>query len=97
MSLLMSRKICFVTSGRADYGLLRWVMHAVKDDPELQLQIIATGMHLSPTYGLTYQEIEEDGFFIDARIEILVHRMRLKKSQSRWGWPLLELQVQLMI
>ncbi len=67
----MSRKICFVTSGRADYGLLRWVMQAVKDDPELQLQIIATGMHLSPTYGLTYQEIEEDGFFIDARIEIL--------------------------
>lgn len=67
----MSRKICFVTSGRADYGLLRWVMHAVKDDPELQLQIIATGMHLSSTYGLTYQEIEDDGFFIDARIEIL--------------------------
>lgn len=71
MSLLMSRKICFVTSGRADYGLLRWVMHGVKDDPKLQLQIIATGMHLSSTYGFTYQEIEEDGFFIDARIEIL--------------------------
>lgn len=67
----MSRKICFVTSGRADYGLLHWVMHGVKDDPELQLQIIATGMHLSSTYGLTYQEIEEDGFLIDARIEIL--------------------------
>ena len=67
----MSRKICFVTSGRADYGLLRWVMHGVKDDPELQLQIIATGMHLSSTYGLTYQEIEKDGFLIDARIEIL--------------------------
>ena len=67
----MSRKICFVTSGRADYGLLRWVMHGVKNDPELQLQIIATGMHLSSTYGFTYQEIEEDGFFIDARIEIL--------------------------
>ena len=67
----MSRKICFVTSGRADYGLLRWVMHGVKDDPELHLQIIATGMHLSPTYGFTYQDIEEDGFFIDARIEIL--------------------------
>lgn len=67
----MRRKICFVTSGRADYGLLRWVMRAVKDDPELQLQIIATGMHLTSTYGLTYQEIEEDGYLIDARIEIL--------------------------
>lgn len=71
MSLLMSRKICFVTSGRADYGLLRWVMQGVKDDPELHLQVIVTGMHLSPTYGLTYQEIEADGFFIDACVEIL--------------------------
>jgi GDP/UDP-N,N'-diacetylbacillosamine 2-epimerase (hydrolysing) len=71
MSLLMSRKICFVTSGRADYGLLRWVMQGVKEDPELHIQIIATGMHLSPIYGLTYQEIEADGFFIDARVEIL--------------------------
>ena len=67
----MSRKICFVTSGRADYGLLRWAMQGVKDDPELHLQIIVTGMHLSPTYGLTYQEIEADGFFIDTRVEIL--------------------------
>ena len=67
----MSRKICFVTSGRADYGLLRWVMQGVKEDPELHIQIIATGMHLSPIYGLTYQEIEADGFFIDARVEIL--------------------------
>jgi GDP/UDP-N,N'-diacetylbacillosamine 2-epimerase (hydrolysing) len=67
----MSRKICFITSGRADYGLLRWIMQGVKDDPELQLQIIATGMHLSPIFGLTHQEIEEDGFLIDARIEII--------------------------
>ena len=67
----MSRKICVVTSSRADYGLLRWVMQGIKDDPELNLQIIATGMHLSPTFGLTYKVIEEDGFEVSAKIEIL--------------------------
>ena len=67
----MSRKICVVTSSRADYGLLRWVMQGIKDDPELKLQIIATGMHLSPTFGLTYRVIEEDGFRVDAKVEIL--------------------------
>ena len=67
----MSRKICVVTSSRADYGLLRWVMQEIKDDPKLNLQVIATGMHLSPTFGLTYRVIEEDGFRVDAKIEIL--------------------------
>lgn len=67
----MSRKICIVTSSRADYGLLRWIMQGIKDDPELKLQIIATGTHLSPKFGFTYKIIEEDGFRVDARIEIL--------------------------
>jgi len=67
----MSRKICVVTGSRADYGLLRWVMQGIKDDPELNLQVIATGMHLSPTFGLTYKVIEEDGFGVDAKVEIL--------------------------
>lgn len=67
----MSRKICVVTSSRADYGLLRWVMQGIKDDPKLSLQVIATGMHLSPTFGLTYRVIEEDGFRVDSKVEIL--------------------------
>ena len=67
----MSRKISVVTGSRADYGLLRWVMQGIKDDPELNLQVIATGMHLSPIFGLTYKVIEEDGFRIDAKVEIL--------------------------
>jgi GDP/UDP-N,N'-diacetylbacillosamine 2-epimerase (hydrolysing) len=67
----MSRKICVITSSRADYGLLRWVIQGIKDDPKLELQLIATGMHLSPTFGLTYREIEEDGFTVDAKVEIL--------------------------
>jgi GDP/UDP-N,N'-diacetylbacillosamine 2-epimerase (hydrolysing) len=65
------RKICIVTGTRAEYGLLRWVMQGVKDDPDLKLQIIATGMHLSPEFGLTYQEIERDGFLIDRKVEML--------------------------
>lgn len=67
----MTRKICVITGTRAEYGLLRWVMQGIKDDPELSLQVIATGMHLSPEFGLTYREIEKDGFQIDRKIEML--------------------------
>ncbi len=68
----MKRKICVITGTRADYGLLRWVMQGIKDDPELVLQVIATGMHLSPEFGLTYQAIEQDGFCIDRKLEMLL-------------------------
>jgi GDP/UDP-N,N'-diacetylbacillosamine 2-epimerase (hydrolysing) len=67
----MNRKICVITGTRAEYGLLRWVMHGIKDDNELTLQIIATGMHLSPEFGLTYKAIEQDGFHIDRKVEML--------------------------
>lgn len=67
----MTRKICIITGTRADYGLLRWLMQGIKDDPQLTLQIIATGMHLSPEFGLTYREIEQDGFRIDCKVEML--------------------------
>jgi GDP/UDP-N,N'-diacetylbacillosamine 2-epimerase (hydrolysing) len=67
----MKRKICIITGTRAEYGLLRWVMQGIKDDNELTLQIIATGMHLSPEFGLTYKAIEQDGFEIDRKIEML--------------------------
>ena len=67
----MTRKICVVTGTRADYGLLRWVMEGINNDKELTLQIIATGMHLSPEFGLTFQEIERDGFQIDRKVEML--------------------------
>ena len=67
----MSLKICVITGTRAEYGLLRWVMQGIKDDPELTLQVIATGMHLSPEFGLTYREIEQDGFQLDRKVEML--------------------------
>jgi GDP/UDP-N,N'-diacetylbacillosamine 2-epimerase (hydrolysing) len=65
------RTICVVTGTRADYGLLRWVMQGIKDDPLLTLQTVATGMHLSPEFGLTYKAIEKDGFQIDRKVEML--------------------------
>jgi GDP/UDP-N,N'-diacetylbacillosamine 2-epimerase (hydrolysing) len=67
----MNRKICVVTGTRADYGLLRWVLKGIKDDADLNLQIIATGMHLSPEFGFTYKAIEADGFEIDRKVEML--------------------------
>ncbi len=66
------RKICVVTGTRADYGLLKRLMEAVRRDSALQLQIIATGMHLSPQFGMTYRDIEEDGFDIDIKVEMLL-------------------------
>ena len=68
----MSRKICIVTGTRAEYGCLRWVMEGIRQSPALELQIIATGMHLSPEFGLTYREIEHDGFTIDRKVEMLL-------------------------
>jgi GDP/UDP-N,N'-diacetylbacillosamine 2-epimerase (hydrolysing) len=68
----MSRKICVVTGTRAEFGLMRLLIQAIHDDPALELQIIATGMHLSPEFGFTYREIEQSGFMIDARVEMLL-------------------------
>jgi len=67
----MKRKICVVTGTRAEYGLLYWLMKEIEADSELELQIIVTGMHLSPEFGLTYKEIEKD-FKIDKKIEMLL-------------------------
>jgi len=70
--MIKRRKICVVTGTRAEYGLLYWLMKEIEADPELQLQIVATGMHLSPEFGLTYRQIEADGFTIDAKVEMLL-------------------------
>ena len=65
-------KVCVVTGTRAEYGLLYWLMKEIQNDNDLQLQIIATGMHLSPEFGLTYKEIIEKEFKINKKIEILL-------------------------
>ena len=66
------RKICVITGSRAEYGLLYWLMKSVQDDTKLELQVVATGMHLSPEFGMTYKEIEKDGFNIDRKVEMLL-------------------------
>lgn len=68
----MKRKVCIVTGTRAEYGLLRALALAVRDAPVLQLQLLVTGSHLSPEFGLTYREIEADGLAIDAKVEMLL-------------------------
>ena len=57
------KKICVVTGSRAEYGLLRWVLEGIKKSKLLDLQLIVTGMHLLPEFGLTVNSIEKDGFF----------------------------------
>jgi GDP/UDP-N,N'-diacetylbacillosamine 2-epimerase (hydrolysing) len=71
MNSLMKRKICVVTGSRADYGLLRWVMEGIKDNSDLTLQVIVTGMHLSSAFGNTYKDVEADGILIDRKVVAL--------------------------
>jgi len=66
------KKICVVTGTRAEYGLLRWVMEGIRRSTQLDLQIIVTGMHLSPEFGMTVDAIEEDGFTINRKVEMLL-------------------------
>jgi len=66
------KKVCVVTGSRADYGLLRWVIEGIRDSTKLELQLVATGMHLSPEFGLTWREIEADGLILDRKVETLL-------------------------
>ena len=66
------RKICVITGSRSEYGLLRWILKEIKSDSDLELQIVATAMHLSPEFGMTCHQIEDDGFTIDVAIETLL-------------------------
>lgn len=66
------KKICVVTGTRAEYGLLKPVIKRIQKDSELELCLVATGMHLSPEFGLTYKEIEEDGYTINRKVEMLL-------------------------
>lgn len=68
----MVRRISVVTGSRAEYGLLRWVIEGIRDSANLELQLIVTGTHLSHEFGFTVQEIEQDGFVIDYRVEMLL-------------------------
>lgn len=66
----MSRRICVMTATRAEYGLLYWLLCALRDDPAIELQLVVAGAHLSPAHGMTVTQIEADGFAIDARVDL---------------------------
>lgn len=66
------KRVCVVTGTRAEYGLLKPVIEKISKDEELELYLIVTGAHLSPEFGLTYKEIEADGYIINKRIEMLL-------------------------
>ena len=66
------KKICVVTGTRAEYGLLKPLITKLNNDSSLEVQLVVTGMHLSPEFGLTYQEIERDGFIVTERNEMLL-------------------------
>ncbi|MCP4400091.1 MAG: UDP-N-acetylglucosamine 2-epimerase (hydrolyzing) [bacterium] len=66
------RKIAVITGSRAEYGLLYWILRGIHDTPELELQLLVTGMHLSPEFDLTVREIEAAGFPIADRVEMLL-------------------------
>ena len=76
------RNICVVTGSRADYGLLIWLMRAIRETAGLELQLVVTGMHLSPEFGYTVDKIEADGFAIDAtRRDAALQRLRRRRRQ----------------
>ncbi len=68
----MKRTIAVVTSSRADYSHLFWPLCDLSQADSVDLRIVALGPHLSPEFGHTFQEIEKDGFTIDARVECLI-------------------------
>ena len=68
----MTKKIAVFTGTRAEYGLLYWLLKDIQTDSELRLQLLVSGMHLSSEFGETYKQIEQDGFTIDEKIEILL-------------------------
>jgi len=66
------KRIAIFTGTRAEYGLLYWLMHEIKSSDDLELQLIASSMHMSHEFGETWRQIEDDGFCINEKIETLI-------------------------
>lgn len=69
------KKILYVTGSRAEYGIVKRLLAALKNDQDIELTIIATGMHCDEKYGLTYKQIEKDGFVIEQLINININTL----------------------
>jgi UDP-N-acetylglucosamine 2-epimerase (non-hydrolysing)/GDP/UDP-N,N'-diacetylbacillosamine 2-epimerase (hydrolysing) len=81
----MKRRICVVTGTRAEYGLLFAAMKAIETNPELELSVLVTGMHLMPEFGYTVEEIEADGFRIDAKVPTFSREDTVKAMAQSLG------------
>lgn len=79
-------KICVVTGSRAEYGLLSGLMQEVKQSEDLVLQVIATNMHLSPEFGLTYREIEKMVLLSTRKLKCCFLPIRQMRPLSLWDW-----------
>ena len=79
------RKIAVVTGSRAEYGLLYWIIKSIHEDPGCKLQLLVTGMHLSPEYGLTVKTIEKDKFPIAKKIDIRLSSDREEAIAASMG------------
>ncbi|QHW32611.1 UDP-N-acetylglucosamine 2-epimerase (hydrolyzing) [Paenibacillus rhizovicinus] len=96
-------KICVVTATRAEYGLLSSVIKRIQDDPECELQLIVTGTHLAPEFGLTYKEIESDGIKITRKIPVYQGNdedqvlMTIATASSEIGRALIELKPNMVV
>ncbi|EIR5203571.1 TPA: UDP-N-acetylglucosamine 2-epimerase (hydrolyzing), partial [Salmonella enterica subsp. houtenae] len=66
----MKKKLLYVTGSRAEYGIMKRLLKSLNDDPNIDLSIIATGMHCDPEYGCTYKTIEQDGFSIEKLVDL---------------------------
>jgi len=98
------KNILVVTGSRADYGLLKKLMKLIDADSEMKLQIIVTGSHLSSKHGLTYKEIEEDGFQIGFKVDIIENIIdaqstakAMSKAQNEITKILIEIKPDLMV
>ena len=82
----MKRKICVVTGTRAEFGLMYWMIKFLEKEPAVELQLIVTGMHLSPEFGSTYNDIENSGFKINKKLKYYFLLTLLLAFRSLWDW-----------
>ena len=87
----MPMQVAVFTGTRAEYGLLYWLLHDIQADAELELQLIVSGSHLSPEFGLTYRQIELDGFAISEKIDMLLSADTASATVKSMGLALIGL------
>ena len=89
----INKKISILTATRAEYGLLKPVILKLMAKPGFDVRVVATGMHLSPEFGLTYKDIESDGIPIDEKVEILLSSDTPTGISKTMGLAMMDLQI----